>query len=96
MFESQHADFDKSKFSLTPSLSHKSLEKKVINLPSKPLNKIIYFKNKKDGNNNFTYRSSIIKSNGKVITIKQIWVPKGTICPNSQGLKQAWVPKMRK
>ncbi len=95
MFESQYVAYDKSKLGLTPLLNNKSLEKKVINSPSKPLNKITYFKHEKNGHNNFTYRSNTIKSNGKVITIKQIWIPKGTICPNSQGPKQAWVPKMK-
>ncbi len=95
MFESQHADFDKSKFGLTPSLSNESLKKKVLNLSSKSSKRITYFKHQKNGHNNLTYSSSTIKSNGKVITIKQIWVPKGTICPNSQGPKQAWVPKMK-
>ena len=95
MFESQHAVFDKSRLGWIPLLNNKPLKKKVINSPSKPSNKITYFKHKKIGHKNFTYGSNTNKSNGKVITFKQIWVPKGTICTNPQGPKQAWVPKMK-
>ena len=95
MFESQHADFDKSKLDWTSLLNNKPLNKKVINSPSKPSNKITCFKYEKNRHKNFTYCFNTSKSNDKIITIKQIWIPKGTICTNSQRPKQAWVPKMK-